>query len=29
VEVLNQRREAVMTMTDLNFIRCRDAGPLS
>lgn len=26
VEVLNQRREAVMTMTGLNFIRCRDAG---
>ena len=25
VEVLNQRREAVMTMTGLNFIRCRDA----
>ena len=26
VEVLNQRREAVMTMTGLNFIRRRDAA---
>ena len=26
VEVLNQRGEAVMTMTGLNFIRCRDAA---
>ena len=26
VEVLNQRREVVMTVTALNFILCRDAG---
>jgi acyl dehydratase len=26
VEVLNQRGEAVMTMTGLNFVRCREAA---